>query len=147
MPNIDKQICKATDKCKKIEDQIACSKYELDTKQDEIEQLTYKYDEHLEEKSKVEEELLNNGFTIEQLNDIIMKFQFQIQISNVTEHLGNGNSIGNCNSDSNEPRSSYISLNGSKNPTHPKTKNDNNDKYFSRTFSNRGHECFAISSV
>lgn len=142
--NIDKQICKAADKCKKIEDQIACSKYELDTKQNEIEQLTYKYDENLEEKSKVEEELLNNGFTIEQLNDIIMKFQFQIQISNVTEHLGNGNSIGNCNSDSNEPRSSYISLNGSKNPIHSKTKND---KYFSRTFSNRSHECFAMSSV
>ena len=139
--NIDKQICKATDKCKKIEDQIACSKYELDTKQNEIEQLTYKYDENLEEKSKVEEELLNNGFTIEQLNDIIMKSQFQIQISNVTEHLGN------CNSDSNEPRSSYISLNGSKNPIHPKTKNDKNDKYFSRTFSNRSHECFAMSSV
>ena len=145
--NIDKQICKAADKCKKIEDQIAWNKHELDSKQDEIEQLTYKYDENLDEKSKVEEELLNNGFTIEQLNDIIMKFQ--IQISNVAEYLSNSNSNSNNNGncDSNEPRPSYISLNSSKNLIHPIHPQNKNDKYPSRTFSNRSHECFAVSSV
>lgn len=71
MINIDKQICKTTDKCKRLEEEIEFNKHELKIKQDEIEQLTSKYEEALDEKSNLEQKLIEYGFSTEYLIDML----------------------------------------------------------------------------
>lgn len=132
--NIDKQINKTTDKCKKLEEDITWNKYELETKQNEIYQLTRTYDENLEAQSNLEQELLDKGLTIEQLYDMLV--QSESRVSNV-------NIISNT---APEPRNSSISLNDSKKSINENNKYDR-DTYFFRTFSNQNQENVVITSV
>ena len=67
--NIDKQINKNLDKSKKLDEEISINKQELNTRQDEIDNLNCKCDELIAMKYNLEQELLNIGISIEQLNN------------------------------------------------------------------------------
>ena len=130
--NIDKQISKTAEKCKKLEEDITLNKNELITRQDEIEQLTRICDENLEEKSNLEQELLDKGISITQLNNILAQSQRDFNID--VDH------ISNCSNSSNIM--SPIS------PISPITSKKKSENFFSRTFSKKPEQNhISISSV
>lgn len=69
--NIDKQITKATEKCKKLEDEIGFNKRDLESKQIEIERIAWVCDNKIEEQAALEQELLSRGISRQQLETIL----------------------------------------------------------------------------
>ena len=126
--NLDKQINKTTDKCLKLEDEIAKNKNYLETKQHEIDQIAFACDNVIEERAAIEQDLLSIGFTVEQLHKIHQPFHIQVD-----QH-------SNSSLDD-------LTKTSSKNSSAPKSPMSKTNNNLIRTSSKRSNDHIVVSSL